>query len=116
MERRIELRLALASSAISSSAIIHLFNSLLTGERGSMLEKNSARESSYSSLSSLSEIFARGLIRSATFNTELISRISLAERVLPISSLLRLPLMSLVPENDTAPFFHNLDKASLVCF
>lgn len=128
MERRIDDRALLALSSISSSEIMHLFISLFNPDNGSSPSNISERESRLSSesvlsasvLFSLREFSSRGLppdkafpdvflendfILKVTLRTELISRSSLMERQLPISSLFRVAPMSLVPEKDTLWIF-----------
>ena len=65
---------------------------------------------------SASSLRANVFTRKAIFNKELIFKSSPAPSALPISSLLRLALISCNPENDTLPFCHTSDRASAVSF
>ncbi len=105
------LRLYEASSAISSSEMIHFSISLFKLVRGSIASNNSSRLSFVSASSRLEKV----LILLATFSRELIRSSSPMPRVLPISKRFKDSPISCNPENDTLPFCQIRVRASLVC-
>ena len=107
--RLIFFKLKDASSAISSSDIMHFSISLFKLVRGSM-DSNKSSKLSLSASSFLEKV----LTRRATFKRELMLRSSPTPKVLPISRRLRDSPMSLMPENDTLPFCQIRFKASSV--
>ena len=99
---RILKRAGLASSAISSSEIIHLLISSFNCVRGSNCEKSPERESVLSSfLSERSYAFERF----ATSRRLLIRRSSAAFRLPPMSSLFSEAFTLWVPEKENATVF-----------
>lgn len=96
-------KLAEASSAISSSERIQPVISEFKFDKGSMLSNNWSRLLGSPSASSLR---ANVFTRKAIFNKELIFKSSPAPSALPISSLLRLALISCNPEMIRFPLPH----------
>ena len=105
-------RLADASSAISSSEIIHLSMSFFKLVKGSIASNISSRLS----LSASSSRREKVLTLKATFKRESILSNSPVPRVLPISNLLMDSPILWIPEKERLPFCQIRDKASPVCF